>query len=129
MAVALTCDIPLLVYPILRILYPLVWRQNYHDSSRPLKVFTVSGNVDLVMLLSAMGLSLWAAHAYAWVLNIVGILSCVYVSGVLPCVLYLKQAPAGDPKWLKWASAGVLVATICLGSFSFVYIVRFGNYS
>lgn len=124
---ALTCDIPLLVYPILRVLYPLVWKQNYHDSSRSRKVFTVSGNINLVILLSAMGLSFGAAHAYTLVLNVVGILSCVYISGVLPCALYLKQAPAGDPMWLKWTSFGVLVVTIFMGLFAFTFIVSDGE--
>lgn len=126
MAVALTCDIPHLVYPTMRVMIPLVWKQSYHDTSLQRKALTVAGKFHTVTLISAMGLSIYAAHGYTLVLDIVGILSCVYVSGVLPCALYLKQTKERD--WLWRTTAAVMVATIFIGSVAFAYVIWYRGY-
>ena len=127
MAVALTCNIPHLVYPTMRVMIPLLWKQSYHDISLLRKALAVAGKVHLATLISAMALSLAAADAYTLVLEVVGTLSCIYVSGVLPCVLYLKQKPKRN--WLWWVTAVVMVATTCLGSVAFGYVMYYdGDY-
>ena len=129
MAVALACDIPHLVYPTMRVMIPLIWKQSYHETSLLRKALTVAGKVHLVTLMSAMVLSIGAAYTYTLVLEVVGLLSCVYISGILPCTLYLKQASKNDPKWLWWTTVVVLIGTTCTGLVAFVCFVNFhGSY-
>ena len=124
MALALICNIPFLVYPALRVLYPLLWRQNYRDSSLQKKALMVGSTV-----FSAACLGIWLADHFLTVMGAIGILSCVYISGALPCMLYLKGAPAEDPKWLGHVSAAVLVLMVAIGLASFAFLVELSNAS
>lgn len=123
MAVALICDIPFLVYPALRVIYPLLWRQNYRDSSLKKKAMMVGGTAHIVTLFSAACCGIWLTGHFLIVMSAVGILSCIYISGALPCLLYLKGAPQDDPKWLKYSSAAVLIVTVAVGLVSFGFMI------
>lgn len=122
MALALVCNIPFLVYPALRVLYPLLWRQNYRDSSLRKKAMMVGGTV-----FSAACLGIWLEDNFLLVMGAIGILSCVYISGALPCMLYLKGAPLDDPKWLKHISAAVLMLMVVIGLMSFAFLIKLAD--
>ena len=109
----LMCDIPLLVYPTLRVMYPIIWRKDYHRSSYPEKVLSVSGIHHTVILFTAMVLSFFPhVISYPVILGVVSVLTCVYISGALPCLLYLKHVPEGDPGWLRVLAVVILCVTL-----------------
>jgi len=117
---ALACDVPLLVYPALEMLFPMLLRQKVNDVS-----FKVKATAASCMLFSAAGLAALADESFGLVLGVVGTLSCVYVSVVLPCGLYLRAHHPSDPRWLLQASWLVLVLMVGLCLFSFVVVVQF----
>ena len=123
MAATLICDIPFLVYPSNRVLFPLLFNQNYKNSTLIKRSIVTICKRYLVILLSAGGFSLLLKVYFLQVMSIVGILSCVYISTTLPCLLYLKGGPKDDPKWMRWGSAGVLGVSVVVGCIAFGYMI------
>ena len=119
MTLALACDIPLLMYPVMEMLFPMLLRQKVSDVSFRIKAITAS-----VMLFSAAGLAALAYNSFELVLGVVGTLSCVYVSVVVPCALYLRTYELSDPRWLRVTCWSVLVLMVVLSLFAFVVVIQ-----
>lgn len=119
---------PLLVYPALRVMYPVIWRKDYLDSSPIDKFVSVSGTSHVVILLTAMLISIFSdVISYSFVLGSVSLLACIYISGALPCILYLKQTPEGDPRWLRILTAVVLFITFGVSLITFSIFLSYGE--
>lgn len=118
MTLALACDIPLLMYPNMEMLFPMILRRKAKDVSFKQKAVAVG-----ITLFSAAGLAALASSDFRLVLSIVGTLSCLYVSIALPCILYIRAHQPSDPKWILQASWGVLVLLVAICLLAFIVVV------
>lgn len=118
MTLALACDIPLLMYPNMEMLFPMILQRKVKDASFKQKAVAVG-----ITLFSAAGLAALAHDKLTLVLGVVGTLSCLYVSIALPCILYIRAHHVNDPKWLLQASWSVLVLMVTLCLLAFIVVV------
>jgi hypothetical protein len=118
MTLALACDIPLLMYPNMEMLFPMILQRKVKDASFKQKAVAVG-----ITLFSAAGLAALAHDKLTLVLGVVGTLSCLYVSIALPCILYIRAHHVSDPKWLLQASWSVLVLMVTLCLLAFIVVV------
>jgi len=124
MTLALACDIPLLMYPAMEMLFPMILKQKANGV--PFKVKAVAVGVSL---LSTAGIAAAASNNLTLVFGIVGTLSCLYVSIALPCILYIRAHHPSDSIWLLRTCWVMLVLMVVLCLLSFIVVVWSSTHS
>ena len=112
MALALVCDIPLLMYSTVDVLFRMLWKGQFQVASPFHRLFVVSS-----VLLFCLGAALLAYTSLSLVIGIVGCISSLYVCIVLPCALYIKVVAGHTGKKLCW---GLIAGMVPVAGLSFV---------